>query len=114
MIDPYKHLSVLKLPRDYDLKYYEASDLIDSACHQLLSRVGKKDDIKLIVGFSIKYQMEPNGEGGVVPTSPAIDVIQIATRDTVYVFKVRLQSPLTALQYSHCDIHRSHFSILNQ
>ena len=74
IIDPYVHLPVLKLPRAYDLQYYDASDLINSACYQLLSRVGK-DDSKLVVGFSIKYQVEPNGQGGLVPKSQAVDVI---------------------------------------
>jgi hypothetical protein len=89
VIDPYGHLPVLKLPADGDVQYYEDSDLIDNACYQLLSRVGK-DESKVVVGFGIKYPVEPDGQGGLVPKSEAVDVIQISTGDTVYVFKVRL------------------------
>jgi len=71
VIDPYAHLPSFKLPADCEIRYYEASDLIDAACFQLLSRAGK-DGSKLIVGFDIKYSVEPDDQGGLTVdvTSP--------------------------------------------
>jgi hypothetical protein len=41
-----------------------------------------------LFGFDIRYQAEPDGQGGLVSKSNEVDVIQIATGDTVYVFKI--------------------------
>jgi hypothetical protein len=87
VIDPYGHLPIFSLPTDVELQYYEASDLIDVVCFQLLANAGLNDS-KLVVGFDIRYQAEPDGQGGLVSKSDEVDVIQIATGDTVYVFKV--------------------------
>ena len=77
----------MNLPANVELHYYNAPDLIDVACFQLLSNAGLNDS-KLVVGFNIRYKAEPDGQGGLVSKSDDVDVIQIATGDTVYVFKV--------------------------
>jgi hypothetical protein len=87
VIDPYGHLPILNLPANVELHYYNAPDLMDVACFQLLSNAGLNDS-KLVVGFNIRYKAEPDGQGGLVSKSDDVDVIQIATGDTVYVFKV--------------------------
>jgi hypothetical protein len=87
VIDPYGHMPIFSLPADVELQYYDALDLIDPACLRLLSNAGLNDS-KLVVGFDIRYQAEPDGQGGLVSKSDEVDVIQIATGDTVYVFKV--------------------------
>jgi hypothetical protein len=89
VLDPYAHLPALKLPDNFKMCYYDASDLIDAACDSLLSRTGP-DMPKLIVGLGLKYVVESDGNGGYISQSEKIDVIQIATGDTVYVFKVTI------------------------
>jgi hypothetical protein len=89
VLNPYVHLPNLKLPDHIKMCYYDASDLIDAACDSLLSRTGP-DMPKLVVGLSLKYLVESDGSGAYISRSEKIDVIQIATGDTVYVFKVRL------------------------
>jgi hypothetical protein len=97
VIDPYGHLPILNLPANVELHYYNAPDLIDVACFQLLSNAGLNDS-KLVVGFDIRYKAEPDGQGGLVSKSDEVDVIQIATGDTVYVFKVSQHNIFQILQ----------------
>lgn len=88
VLDPYAHLLDLTLPAHIKMQYYDASDLIDAACDSLLSGIGPNKP-KLVVGMSLKYLVESDGNGGQIPQSEGVDLIQIATGDTVYVFKVR-------------------------
>jgi len=65
VIDPYGRLPIFILPADVELQYYDASDLIDVACFQLLSNAGLNDS-KHVVCCYITYQTEPDGQGGLV------------------------------------------------
>jgi hypothetical protein len=88
VIDPHAHLPELLLPTTYTLRCYDQADLIDAACDSILA-AGRDNSSKLIIGFSIKYCVEPDGQGGLVPKSNSIDVIQLASGNIVYVFKVK-------------------------
>ncbi|KDQ63989.1 hypothetical protein JAAARDRAFT_43247 [Jaapia argillacea MUCL 33604] len=60
------------------------------ACQRILAIAESSEDQRLIVGFGIEYEAEPDGHGSFMPHqgSNQIDVIQIAMSDVVYVFKV--------------------------
>jgi len=69
------------------VQYYEDSDLIDNACYQLLSRVGK-DESKCCWFLASSILWSLMAKVVLVPKYEAVDVIQISTGDTVYVSKV--------------------------
>ncbi|KAG6886714.1 hypothetical protein C0992_002689 [Termitomyces sp. T32_za158] len=90
-LDSYMHFLTLKLPADLLVVYYDSFDLIDSACAALLS--SKPDDgSHLVIGFDIEYEVETTGQGGPGANPRAqvgkLDVIQIATEETIYIFKI--------------------------
>jgi len=72
------------------LVYYDTADLIDSTCEGLLQRAQLDSSQQLVIGFDVEYEVEFDGQGGVVSRtgSSACDVVQIAVSDAVYVFKV--------------------------
>lgn len=83
VINPYDHLPLLLHPAEHHFVCYDAADLIDSACSGLLSGIEQSGD-KLVVGLAICYTEQCNTG----PQSGGIDLIQISTGDTVYLFKV--------------------------
>ena len=82
VIDPFEHLPLLLLPAEHKSTFYEDSDLIDAACDHLLSGT-HSSKTKPVVGFAL-CSMERCG----APESGGVHMIQIATRGTVYIFKV--------------------------
>jgi len=72
------------------LIYYDTADLIDSTCESLLQRAQLHPSQQLIIGFDVEYEVEFDGQSGVISKSgtSGCDVIQIAVSDAVYVFKV--------------------------
>jgi hypothetical protein len=88
--DQFADLPKLTLPEGTALVYYDTADLIDSTCEALLQRAQMDPAHPLVVGFDVEYEVEFDGQGGVVPRtgSTSCDVVQIAVSDVVYVFKV--------------------------
>jgi len=82
IIDPFKHLPLLLLPAEQKCTFYEESDLIDAACDHLLSGT-QLSKTKLVVGFALCYMGRADA-----PESGGVHMIQIATGNTVYLFKV--------------------------
>ncbi|RDB23206.1 Werner syndrome ATP-dependent helicase [Hypsizygus marmoreus] len=90
-IDPHSTLPALAISPDFRVVVYDSSDLIDSACLNILEGI-PEDSSWMVIGFDIEYQVETTGQGGPGAQPRArtgqLDVIQIATQDTIYVFKV--------------------------
>jgi hypothetical protein len=82
VIDPFEHLPLLLLPLECKCTFYEDSDLIDAACDRLLSGI-QLSQSKLVVGFALCFMGRRDA-----PESGGVHMIQIATGDTVYLFKV--------------------------
>ena len=81
-IDPFEHLPLLLLPAGHKCTFYEESDLIDAACDHLLSGTQWRTT-KLVVGFALCHIGRTDA-----PESGRVHMIQIATGDMVYLFKV--------------------------
>ena len=75
---------MLLLPAEHKCTFYEESDLIDAACDRLLSGTQLRKT-KLVVGFALCHMGRPDA-----PESGEVHMIQIATGDTVYLFKVSI------------------------
>jgi len=91
--DPYAHLPKYSLPEDVPLIYYDRGDLIDSACEGLLQMIISGSSERLVIGFDIKCEVEFDDQGVVSKAeTKGCDVVQIATSDVVYVFKVNDKS----------------------
>ncbi|KAG6877503.1 hypothetical protein C0992_009828 [Termitomyces sp. T32_za158] len=107
-LDPNTHLPMLTIPPEMQIVTYENFDLIDSACGHILDSL-PSDGSHLVIGFDIEYEVETNGVGGpgTVPRARMgqLDVIQLATADTIYVFKV-------SQIYSHSSVPPLLLSIL--
>jgi hypothetical protein len=68
------------IPPDVSVIFYDAADLIDTACHTLIDSVPATEH--LVLSFDIKYNMDQ---------SPGIDMITFGTAHTVYLLKVGTQ-----------------------
>lgn len=88
--DQFVDLPKLTLPGNITFVYHDNADLMDSTCESLLQRAQLDSSHPLVIGFDVKYEVEPDGRGGVVSKagSSSCDVVQIALTDTVYIFKV--------------------------
>jgi hypothetical protein len=51
----------------------------------------QKGPSKLVLGLDIEYDVEPDGQGGMLdhPGLSIVDTVQLASPGSVYVFKVR-------------------------
>ena len=80
IINPFGHLAQLSIPSGHYSAHSEAADLIDAACYRLLSEVAESDQ-KIVIGFALFCSDHQDAWS-------SVDTIQIATADTVYLFKV--------------------------
>lgn len=89
--DPYSTLPLLTIPSTVLQIHYADLDLIDEACCRLLQVADRKGSSKLVLGLDIEYDVEPDGQGGMMarPGLSIVDTVQLASPGTVYVFKVR-------------------------
>ena len=99
--DQFAHLPKLTLPKEIPLIYHDTMDLIDSTCESLLQRAQLDLFHRLVIGFDVEYEVEFDGQGGVVPKSDkkGCDVIQIAVSDAIYVLKVNCTTCLYANKF---------------
>ena len=65
-VDQYAHLPKLALPENVLLVYYDTAHVIDSTCESLLQRVQFDPSHQLIIGFDMEYEVECDGQGGVI------------------------------------------------
>ena len=89
--NPYSHFPPSKIPADVIVNYISAADLIDEACHQIIKRAQSDPQSFLVAGISIRFDVEPDGYGGLVSklqNHPAVNIIQLAIHKEVYVFQV--------------------------
>ena len=110
--DQFADLPKLTLPKETALVYYDTADLIDSTCEALLQRSQLDSSHLLVVGFDVEYEMELDGQSGVVSRteSSSCDVLQVAIHDTVYVFKVDIVFYLFwMIQISYFNFRLLHF-----
>jgi hypothetical protein len=89
--DPYSTLPLLTIPSTVTQIRYTDLDLIDEACYRLLQVTDRKGSSKLVLGLDIEYDVEPDGQGGMLarPGLSIVDTVQLASPGAVYVFKVR-------------------------
>ncbi|KAK6993005.1 hypothetical protein R3P38DRAFT_3372035 [Favolaschia claudopus] len=82
----YSHLPLLTLDSE-QFTFLSQPDLIDAACFQILRRV---EYSKVMVTLAIQYNMQPDGQGGLVAAHghPGVDLIGLATAEDMYLFKI--------------------------
>ena len=101
--DPYSALPLLTIPPTVSQVQYTDLDLIDEVCCRLLQVADRKGSSKLVLGFDIEYDVEADGQGGMLarPGLSIVDTVQLASPGSVYVFKVRhflYYEPISSLQ----------------